>query len=63
MYSYEIDELLRRCNYALLSDQYLNICKTSPQINYVEYKPFGNYFEMSTTDGYYWKFSVSVKGE
>lgn len=60
MYSYEIDELMKIYNYSLLSHQYLHICKTSPQINYIEYKPYGNYFEMSTSDGYYWKFTVSL---
>ena len=58
MYSHEIDELLKRCNYSLLSNQYVDICHSSPQISCVEYKPFGDYFEMSTYDGYYWKFNV-----
>ena len=58
MYSHEIDELLKRCNYSLLSNQYVDIFHSSPQISCVKYKPFGNYFEMSTSDGYYWKFSV-----
>ena len=60
MYSYEIDELMKRCNYSLMSHQYLDIRLNSNQINYISYKPYGDYFEMSTSDGYYWKFTVSL---
>lgn len=61
MYSWEIDQLLKNNNYRVSSDTYLNICSTSPQINYVRYNAFGSYFEIHTDDMYYWKFFVNRK--
>lgn len=37
---------------------YINIIHSSPQINHVIYKPFGNYFEMWDKDGCHWKFTI-----
>lgn len=63
MYSCEIDSIIKQNNYIIYSDIYINICSTSPQINHIKYEPFGNYFEVWTSDGYYWKIKVFIKGE
>ena len=61
MYSHEIEQLLKIRNYLIDSEEYLNILRTSPQINYVEYKPFEDNFEMRTDDRYYFKYKVYRK--
>lgn len=43
------------------SETYLNILNTSPQIRYVGYKPFGNYFEIVDDEHNCWKFNVYRK--
>ena len=57
MYSYEISELLTRNNYRISSDVYLKICE-SPQVCRVKYNPYGDYIEIWTSDGNYWKVTV-----
>lgn len=32
--------------------------RSSPQINHIIYKPFGDYYEMWDCDGTYWKYKV-----
>lgn len=61
MYSYEISQLLLENNYNIDSETYLYIINTSPQIRYVGYKPFGNYFEITDNQDNYWKFTVYKK--
>lgn len=58
MYSYEIDNIIKNKQNKLDSDTYLNICKHSPQINYIKYSSFTNSYEIWTEDGYYWNFTV-----
>lgn len=57
MYSYEINELLKRSNFQISSDVYWQICE-SPQVCRVKYNSYGNYVEIWTSDGNYWKFIV-----
>ena len=54
----EIDNIMEQSNYNISSDTYLNIIQTTPQIDHIIFKPYGNYFEMWSDDGRYWKFSV-----
>ena len=58
MYSYEIDNIIKQNNYNLSSTTYIDICTTSSQINHVKYEPYGDYYEICTSDGYYWKINV-----
>ena len=44
MYSYEIDQLLKNKAYIINANDYVKICKTSPQIDEIKYESFGNYF-------------------
>lgn len=60
MYSHEIKQLLELKNYLLdrkEANKILNI-KDSPQINHVKYNQDTTYFEMWTSDNYYFKFKV-----
>ena len=61
MYSWEIDNIIKQNNYTISADTYINICSTSPQINYIHYEPYDNYFEIYTDDRYSWKFTVYRK--
>lgn len=61
MYSYEIDQLLKNKAYIINANDYVKICKTSPQIDKIKYESFGNYFYIRTKDGYSWNFSVVSK--
>ena len=61
MYSYEIENLLKYRNYLISNKEYFNICKTSPQINFIEYNPYNNDFYMKTTDNYNFNFKVYKK--
>lgn len=61
MYSHEIEQLLKIRNYLISSQEYLNIMKTSPQINAVKYNPYSNDFETWTNDNYYFKYKVYRK--
>jgi len=60
MYSYEIQQVLELNNFNIDSETYINICSNSPQVREVKYSPFGNYFEIWASDGY-WKFNVYRK--
>lgn len=60
MYSWEIHGELERNNYVISVETYKKICD-SPQVYKIKYEPFGDYYELSTTDGYYWKFKVERK--
>lgn len=60
MYSHEIQSLLEENNYTLSSQDYLFMCDSSPQIKQIKYTPFENYFEIWTSDDYYWRFKVQV---
>ena len=58
MYSHEISDIMRQHNNNIDANTYVNILKSSPQINHVVYRLFGNYFEIWDNDGSYWKFTV-----
>lgn len=60
MYSYEIDNFLKFKNYELYIDDYLKYInvKDSPQINNIRFSPFGNYFQVTTDDGYSWTIKI-----
>lgn len=57
MYSWEIHSELERNNYVISVEIYNKICD-SPQVQKIKYEPFGDYYELSTEDGYYLKFKV-----
>lgn len=61
MFSWEINRIMESNNYNIDSETYLHIINTSPQIRYVGYKPFGNYFEITDDQDNYWKFTVYRK--
>ena len=63
MYSWEIQNKLQKENYILTGEEYIDICKNSPQISRIKYNGFGDSYEMWTTDNYYWKFSLTRKGD
>jgi len=56
MYSYEIEDIMKKYNYNLPSNIYLKICFNSDQISDVKYS--NNIFEIWTKDNYYFKFNV-----
>ena len=61
MFSWEIRDELEKYNYRISSEIYKKIC-ASPQIQKIKYEPFGDYYELYTDDGCYYKFTV-YKGE
>lgn len=63
MYDWEITQILQQNNNNIDSETYLNICRTSPQLNHIKYEPYGNYFEMWSNDENYFKFTVYHKEE
>lgn len=59
MYSYEIDEMMKKTNYLLSRSDYLNLSPTtSEQIARIKYDPFKDTFDIWTYDGYHWEFRV-----
>ena len=52
MYSHEVEELLRVRNYLITYKEFIQITKSSPQINHIKYNPFEDNIEMWTTDNY-----------
>ena len=56
MYSFEIEQYIQLKNYLLSIKEYVEIVKTSPQIDHILYKD--NHFEMYTTDCYNFKFKI-----
>lgn len=58
MYSHEIQQVLETYNYNILSETYLKICATSPQINQIKFEPYEQSYELWTNDDFYWKFKV-----
>ena len=63
MCTYEIDQTMKQHNYNLPSDVYSHICDTSPQITHIKYNAWDSLFEISTSDGGYWKFYVYYREE
>lgn len=63
MFSWEINNTLQKENYILTGEEYIDVCKNSPQISQIKYNGFDDSYEIWTTDNYYWKFSLTRKGE
>lgn len=61
MYSWEIKDLLQLKEYILEYQEYLDIIKTSPQINYLEYLKNEDKIRFTTDDKYEFKFKVYKK--
>ena len=57
MYSYEIDNILKKNNYIVTIDLYKEISSSS-QICFIKYDTYSNKFCLSTEDGYNWIFEV-----
>lgn len=58
MYSHEIDKVLNENNYDIGANLYMEICRTSPQLNHIKYDAYSNKFQMWSSDGYHWEFAV-----
>lgn len=58
MYSWEIDNLIKFRNYLLEIADYDKICKTSPQIDLIRYRPFSDDYYIHTDDNYDFNFKV-----
>lgn len=56
MYSYEIEQLMQLKKFLIDIKDYIEIVKTSPQIDHIIYK--NNNFEMYTNDYYKFKFKI-----
>ena len=61
MYSHEVEQLLKIRNYLITYKEFIQITKSSPQINHIKYNPFEDNIEMWTTDNYY--FTLKIKKE
>lgn len=61
MYDWEITQILQQNQNNIDSETYLHICSTSPQLNHIKYDPYGNFFEMWSNGGTYFKFTVVNK--
>jgi hypothetical protein len=59
MYSHEIEQLLKIKKYLISYKEFIQITKSSPQINHIKYNPFEDHIEMWTTDNY--KFVLKIK--
>lgn len=59
MYSHEVEQLLKIKNYLLTYKEFIQITRSSPQINHIKYNPFEDNIEMYTTDNY--KFVLKIK--
>ena len=59
MYSHEVEQLLKIKNYLIAYKEFIQITKSSPQINHIKYNPFEDNIEMWTTDNY--KFVLKIK--
>lgn len=59
MYTYEIEQLLKLKNNLITYKEFIQITKSSPQINHIKYNPFEDNIEMWTTDNY--KFVLKIK--
>ena len=59
MYSHEVEQLLKIRNYLITYKEFIQITKSSPQINHIKYNPFEDNIEMYTTDNY--KYVLKIK--
>lgn len=58
MFTWEIKNLMELKNYLITAQEYLTICKTSPQIREVKYDPYQDNFMIDTEDNYKVYFKV-----
>lgn len=58
MYSHEVEQLLKIKNYLLTYKEFIEITRSSPQINHIKYNPFEDNIEMWTTDGYAFRLNL-----
>ena len=56
MYSHEIQQLLELKNYVLELKEYIEVIRTSPQIDHIKYED--NQFLFDTTDNFHLKFKI-----
>ena len=56
MYSHEIQQLLELKNYVLELKEYIEVIRTSPQIDHIKYED--NHFLFDTTDKFHLKFKI-----
>lgn len=56
MYSHEIQQLLELKNYVLELKEYIEVIRTSPQIDHIKYED--NHFLFDTTDNFHLKFKI-----
>lgn len=56
MYSWEIEKLIELRNQLISIQEYVEIIKTSPQIDHVLYQD--EHFNLFTTDNYHFKFKI-----
>lgn len=59
MYSHEVEQLLKIRNYLITYKEFVQITKSSPQINHIKYNPFEDNIEMWSTDNY--RFVLKIK--
>ena len=60
MYSYEINQILKENKYYIPSTTYETVLSSS-QIDHVKYSPYGDVYEIWTSDGWYWKFKIYLE--
>jgi hypothetical protein len=63
MYSHEVEQLLKIRNYLIAYKEFIQITKSSPQINHIKYNPFEDNIEMWTTDNYSFKLKINKKSQ
>ena len=63
MYSYEIEQLLKKKEFLLEVKEYINILETSPQIYYANYDKDKDIFQINTDDRYEFKFKVKTRNK
>lgn len=56
MYSHEIQQLLELKNYVLELKEYIEVIRTSPQIDHIKYE--NDQFIFDTTDNFHLKFKI-----
>lgn len=61
MYSHEIQQLLELKNYVLELKEYIEVIRTSPQIDHIKYED--NQFIFDTTDKFHFKFKIKEIGK
>jgi len=58
MYTYEIIQYLQNRHFNISNREYIDMVNNSEQIDHVRYNPYGDSYEIWTTDGYYANFTV-----